>query len=124
MAASLDGVMYRGRPHEIIIQLVTENDGEVVTALLSTYSHRLIGKLRHSDADDDAIFNLTNIFSTVSEPLKQVAGMIPESATDVAEIPEGRTTRIYVQWETTDGAAKPWVVADGHLTVKSVLNRS
>ena len=124
MAARIDDEMYRGRPHEIIVQLITENDGAVVTALLSTYTHRLIAKLRHSDADASAIFNLTNIFSTVSEGEKTVAAMIPASATDIAALPEGRTTRIYVQWQTTDGASKPWVVADGSIDVKSVLDRT
>lgn len=124
MAGILDGEMYRGRPHEIIVQLITENDGAVVTALLSTYTHRLIAKLKHSDPDASAIFNLTNIFSTVSEVEKTVAGMIPMSATDVAALPEGRTTRIYLQWQTTDGAGKSWVVADGDIDVKSVLDRT
>lgn len=123
-AARFSETMFRARPHKIIVQLIVEDTGAVVTPLLSTYSHRLTFKLHHSDADVDAIFNLTNIFATYDETTKKVEATIPASATDVDDLPQGRTTRGYLQWQTTDGSGNPWIVAAGSLTVESVLART
>lgn len=122
-AARLEERWHRGRPHSFVVQLIIEDTGDVVTSPLSSYTHRLIFKLRHSDSDADAIFNLTTGFVVYDESEKKVEVTIPGSATDVADLPEGRTTRGYLQWETNDGT-NTWVVADGSGTVESVLNRS
>ena len=124
MAAVLEEVWYRGRPHKFVVQLIQEDTEAVVSALLSTFSHRLIFKLRHSDADGSAVFNQTTGFAVYDEVTKKVEVTIPASATDVAAIPEGRTTRGYLQWQTTDGSGNVWVVADGSGIVKSVLDRT
>lgn len=114
--------MFRARPHKIRVQLLVEATELPVSPLLSTYTHRLIGKLHHTDADADAVFNLTNIFAVDDEATKVVEATIPTTATsDTTDIPVGRTTRIYLQWQTTDGAGQPWIVADGSLTVRSSL---
>ena len=115
--------MYRERPHSIRLQLLLASSGEPVSAPLASYTHRLIGKLSHADADADAIFDLTNIFTNEDDTEKIVAALIPASATDSADLPEDRPTRIYLQWQTNDGV-NPWIVADGHLTVMSSLPRT
>lgn len=116
-------VMFRERAHKIQLQLLTEDDELPVTGALSGYSHRLIAKLHHSDADVDAVFNLTDIFAIFDEGEKIVEATIPASATEHAQVPEGKTTRLYLQWETTDPVAVTWLMADGSLVVRSVLSR-
>lgn len=122
-AATFSEEMFRERPHKIRLQLLTENDGLPVSAALSSYTHRLIAKVRHTDADADAVFNLTNVFTNEDDVNKVVEATIPTTATEHASVPEGRTTRLYLQWQTHDGT-NPWIVADGHLTVRSSLPRS
>ena len=119
---SITAPMFRGHAHSIRIQLLTENDEEIVTSPLSTYSHRLMLKLSHLDEDDDAIADLTDIFEDEDDAEKIVEAIIPETATDVEALPEGRTTSVYIQWLTDDGT-RSWVVADGKIPVRSVLPR-
>ena len=120
---SITAPMFRGHAHSIRVQLVTENDEEVVTSPLSTYSHRLMMKLSHLDEDADAVADLTDIFTDEDDTAKIVEAIIPETATDVEALPEGRTTSVYIQWLTDDGT-RSWVVADGKIPVRSVLPRA
>jgi len=120
---SITAPMFRGHAHSIRIQLVVDDeDQDLVTSPLSTYSHRLMLKLSHLDEDDDAIADLTDIFEDEDDAEKIVEAIIPETATDVEALPEGRTTSVYIQWLTDDGT-RSWVVADGKIPVRSVLPR-
>src|SRR5262245_37198248 len=113
--------MFRGRPHSILMQLLRESTGLPVTEALSSFSHRLIAKKQSTDPDSAAVFNLTTGFINESDVDKIVEGRIPESATNVAAVPEGQTTPLYLQWQVTDSSSQHWIVAAGKLTVRASL---
>ena len=93
----------------------------VVGEPLAHYTHRLIGKRSAADLDAAAVFDLTDIFTDEDDVEKIVVALIPPSATSVAALPEEKTTRIYLQWQTTDINNLPWIVAAGSLTVRASL---
>lgn len=116
--------MFRARPHKVRLQLLRANDLLPVTEALTTFMHRLMAKASHLDPDAAAIFDLTSGFENIDLVQKIVEGTIPASATDVVAVPVGRTTRLYLQWQTTDGANVKWIVASGSLIVRSSLPRT
>ena len=124
-AAALDEVMDHGTYHKFRITVINERTA-AVTNISSWSKFWCTGKIAKTDADDDAVFQLTSPAAGIAI-LDAANGLIEITipCTILADAADfGATTHLYIDVRGLDPAGCPWGLARGRLTVLGETTRA